>query len=64
MDCQNYEQAMAELEKLTRQMETGELGIDQMASQLRKAQELSAFCRKQLYKVEEEVKKCLSPDLS
>lgn len=54
-----YEQAMAELEKIARQIESNELGIDQMAAQLKKAQELTAFCRQQLYKVEEDVNNLL-----
>lgn len=54
-----YEQAMARLETISRQIESNELGIDQMASKLKEAQQLTAFCRKQLYQVDEEIKEIL-----
>lgn len=56
---QTYEQAMAELEKLTRQMESGELPIDQMAATLKKAQLLATKCRQQLLQVEQQIKEVL-----
>lgn len=51
-----YEKAMAQLEAISRQVESGELGIDQMASKLKEAQKLTAYCRKQLFQVDEEIK--------
>lgn len=55
-----YEQAMAELEKISSQIEHGDLGIDKMAAQLKEAQRLIDFCRKQLFHVDAEIKDLLA----
>lgn len=54
-----YEEAMQALETLTRKMESGELPIDQMAENLKEAKRLTAFCRKQLLNVEEQIKEVM-----
>ena len=51
-----YEEAMAELEKISSQMENNELGIDQLAEKLNQAKELIKFCRAQLVNIEQEKK--------
>lgn len=55
-----YEEAMAQLEDITRKMESGALPIHQMASQVKKAQELLAFCKQQLLTTEEEINQMLA----
>ena len=57
-----YEQAIQQLDDIVRQIETGELGIDQLTAQLKCAQELITFCRDTLYKTDEEVQKLLRPE--
>ncbi|MCF0196633.1 MAG: exodeoxyribonuclease VII small subunit [Bacteroidaceae bacterium] len=57
-----YEEAMQQLEELTRQTESGELPLDKIAVQLKKAQELIAFCREKLTQTEQEIKKQLSKE--
>ena len=47
-----YEQAMQKLEALTQQMESGEIGIDEMAKKLQEAQRLMQFCKERLYESE------------
>ena len=54
-----YEQAIQQLDEIVRQIETGELGIDQLTAQLRRAQELITFCRDTLYKTDEEIQQLL-----
>lgn len=54
-----YEAAMERLEQLARQMEDGEVAIDQLAVQLKEAQELLAYCREQLTCANEAVGKIL-----
>lgn len=54
-----YETAMAQLEKLAREMEAGEVPIDILAAKLKEAQQLLAFCKDKLTKADEEVKKLL-----
>ena len=57
-----YEEAIRQLDDIVRQIETGEMGIDQLTTQLKRAQELIAFCRDTLYKTDEEVQKLLQPE--
>ena len=55
-----YEKAYAELQTIVRQMENDELDIDQMAAQLKRAQELIKLCKDKLTKTDEEIKKILA----
>ena len=50
-----YEEAMAQLEQIVRKMESNELDIDEIASQLKTAQRLIKFCRDKLTKTEAEL---------
>ena len=54
-----YEVAMKRLETLAREMEAGKVPIDLLATKLKEAQQLLTFCREQLTKADEEVKKLL-----
>ena len=56
----NYEQAFQELQTIVRRMENDELDIDQMAEQLKRAQQLIKLCKAKLTKTDEEIKKILS----
>lgn len=55
-----YEAAFAELQAIIHKMENDELDIDQMADQLKRAQELIKLCKDKLTKTDEEIKKILS----
>ena len=57
-----YEAAMAELQSIVRKMENNELDIDQMAEQLKRAQQLIKLCKDKLTKTDEEIKKILAPE--
>ena len=57
-----YEEAIRQLDDIVRQIETGEMGIDQLTAQLKRAQEFITFCRDVLYKTDEEVQKLLQPE--
>lgn len=54
-----YEEAIHELDTIVTRIENGELDIDQLTIQLKRAKELIAFCKETLYKTEEEVKQIL-----
>ena len=43
-----YEEAVRQLEKIVDKMESGELDIDSMAAQLKKAQEFVKLCKDKL----------------
>ena len=57
-----YEAAFAELQTIVRKMENDELDIDQMAEELKRAQELIKLCKDKLTKTDEEIKKILAQD--
>lgn len=55
----NYEEAVAELERIANKMENDELDVDQLAEQLRRARELTKLCRDKLTRTDEEIKKIM-----
>ncbi len=55
----NYEEAVSQLEEIVRKMESGELDIDMMSTELKNAQQLIKLCKDKLTKTEEEIKKIL-----
>lgn len=57
-----YEAAMERLEALAREIEDGNIAIDQLATKLKEAQQLLAFCKEKLTKAEAEVNKLLDAD--
>lgn len=54
-----YEDAVKQLDEIVSKVENNELEIDELTTQLKRAQELIKFCRDTLYKTDEEVKKLL-----
>ncbi len=52
----NYEQALAELDRLVAQMEGGQMPLDELLDGYRRGAELLGFCRARLQVVEEQVK--------
>lgn len=57
-----YEDALKELEQIVARMENDEVGIDDMATQLKRAHQLIKLCRDRLTKTDDEIKKMLSND--
>ena len=55
-----YEQAMQRLEAMAQQMESGEIGIDEMAERLREARKLMNYCHEKLYEAEKNCKSLLN----
>ena len=53
---------MAQLEAIVRRMETGELDLDSLAEELKKAQKLIKMCKDKLIKTDEEIKKMLEKE--
>ena len=54
-----YEQAVHELETIVQRLENNELNLDEMSSELKRAQQLIKFCKERLTKSDEEIKKIL-----
>ena len=57
-----YEAAFVELQSIVQRMENDELDIDQLTTQLKRAQELIKLCRDKLTKTDEEIKKILTEE--
>ncbi len=57
MDNKKYEEALSQLETIVRKMEANEYDIDELAVQLKSAQQLIQFCKDKLTKTEEELQK-------
>lgn len=57
---ETYSQAMERLEKIVRQIDNGELEIDELADKIREANEIIAFCSDKLTKANQEIEKLLS----
>ena len=56
-DNLKYEEAFAQLQDIVRKMESDEYSIDEIAVQLKTAQQLIKFCKDKLTKTEEELQK-------
>lgn len=54
-----YEDAIHQLEDIVEKMENNELGIDELTSQLKKAQQLIKLCTDRLTKTDAEIKQIL-----
>ncbi len=54
---QKYEEALAQLETIVHKMEANEFDIDELAVQLKTAQQLITFCKEKLTKTEAELQK-------
>lgn len=54
-----YEQAMKRLQTIVSQMESGDMDIDALLTNLKEAKQLIDFCRNKLTRVETDVKKIL-----
>lgn len=57
-----YEDAVRQLETIVDKLESNELGIDQLSSELKKAQQLVKLCKEKLTKTDNEIKKLLDSD--
>ncbi|MBF1081098.1 MAG: exodeoxyribonuclease VII small subunit [Prevotellaceae bacterium] len=56
----NYEEAVQQLENIVQKLENGELNIDELSNELKKAQKLISLCRQRLTKTDEEIQKILN----
>jgi exodeoxyribonuclease VII small subunit len=52
----NFEQALAELEKIVTRMETGELSLEQALATHKRGIELARFCQQKLEAAQQQVK--------
>ncbi len=55
-----YEEAVSKLENIVRRLENDEMGIDEMTTQLKEAQQLIKLCKDRLTKTDAEIQKILN----
>lgn len=59
MEKIKYEDAVKQLETILDQLESGKMDLDDMSSELKKAQQLIKICKDRLTKTDKEIKKIL-----
>ena len=57
-----YEEAVRQLEAIVEKLENNELDIDELSTELKKAQQLIQLCKDQLTKTDAEIKKILDKE--
>ena len=62
MEKMNYSGAMKQLEDIVQRMESGELDIDSLTKELKRAQSLIKLCKDKLYKTEQEINTLMEKD--
>lgn len=55
----SYSEAIAAIDEILQQIETGELDVDELAEKVKQASELLKICRSKLFNTEKEVEKVL-----
>jgi exodeoxyribonuclease VII small subunit len=55
----NYSEAMAELEQLVRDMEFGDISVDELSEKVKRSAFLIKFCKSRLKSTEEDVESIL-----
>jgi len=56
---ESYSESVKELENILEQIESGDLDVDALTDQIKKASELIKSCKEKLYKTDEEIKKIM-----
>jgi exodeoxyribonuclease VII small subunit len=55
-----YSQALNELEKIVKEIESEEVDVDTLAEKIKRASQILTFCKEKLRRAENEVKKVLT----
>lgn len=55
----NYKEAFDELQQIVSELETGNIGIDELSDKVKRAAQLVTFCRKKLMATELDVQQIL-----
>jgi exodeoxyribonuclease VII small subunit len=55
----SYDKAFEELQQIVRDMEDGEIGVDELSEKVKRASELIKICKTKLTSTEEDIQKIL-----
>ncbi len=51
-----YEEAIAQIDEILKKIRSGEISVDELSAEVKRATELITMCRERLHKAEAEVK--------
>ncbi len=51
-----YEEAVAQIDEILKKIRSGEISVDELSAEVKRATELITLCRERLHKAEAEVK--------
>ncbi len=51
-----YEEAISQIDEILKKIRTGEISVDELSAEVKRATELITLCRERLHKAEAEVK--------
>ncbi|MFI3302371.1 MAG: exodeoxyribonuclease VII small subunit [Rikenellaceae bacterium] len=51
-----YEEAIAQIDEILKKIRSGEISVDELSAEVKRATELITLCRERLHKAENEVK--------
>ncbi|MFI3282985.1 MAG: exodeoxyribonuclease VII small subunit [Rikenellaceae bacterium] len=51
-----YEEAIAQIDEILKRIRSGEISVDELSAEVKRATELITLCRERLHKAEAEVK--------
>ncbi len=54
-----YDEAIAQIELIMAKFRTGEMSVDELATEVKRATELITYCKERLHKAEEDLKKVM-----
>ncbi len=55
----SYEQAVEQIEAIMAKFRKGEMSVDELATEVKRATELISYCKERLHKAEEDLKKVM-----
>ena len=64
ISAMTYEEGMARLEEISKQLDSPDVEITQLVAKLKEAHSIIELCQKQLLQVEEEINEIMSEELN
>ncbi|MFI3316748.1 MAG: exodeoxyribonuclease VII small subunit [Rikenellaceae bacterium] len=55
----SYDEAIAQIEEIMAKFRAGEMSVDELTLEVKRATELITYCRERLHKAEEDLKKVM-----
>lgn len=59
MEYKSYDEAIAQIEAIMKKFRQGEMSVDELATEVKRATELISYCKERLHKAESDLKKVM-----